>query len=538
MCIHNNADERAAGAGRIFALGGLLTVFHGSQLSPQQGGASASLWLTDAIGKGALTPPDARDWRMRLRDWAEDVELVPDLGQRVGSRTWFRGLATCFGLCAAALYLSPGFHPLPGEPQPLLAQPQFDEVRSQMITPLAMGADSGRRMGPTDAVQPLRETPERPQIELRAQVGGSDSLGRALSRAGVSNSDVTQVVNLASGDIGKGVKPGTPLDIILGRRASRDVPRPLDHLAFRARLDLALEINRVGGVLQVKRTAIHVDDTPLRIQGVIGDSIYQSARAAGAPPKAIQSFLRVIAQQVDLGSIHAGDRYDIITEYRRAETGDVEVGDLLFAGLHRPNGRGIDMLKWTSEGRSQWFEASGVGERRGVLSAPVQGRMSSGFGMRRHPILGYTRMHAGIDFAAAYGSPIYAATDGVVSYSGRHGGHGNYVRLEHGNGLATGYAHMSRIAARYGQRVRQGQVIGYVGSSGLSTGPHLHYELYRGGQTINPLSVKFTTTAQLAGRELAAFRERLRQLKSLRAGLPVKIAQASAAPSAPAQAIN
>lgn len=289
----------------------------------------------------------------------------------------------------------------------------------------------------------------------------------------------------------------------------------------------------MGGQLQVKRTPIHVDDTPLRIQGVIGDSIYQSARAAGAPPKAIQSFLRVIAQQVDLGSIHSGDRYDIITEYRRAATGDVEVGDLLFAGLHRASGRGIDMLKWTTDGRSQWFEASGVGERRGVLSAPVQGRMSSGFGMRRHPILGYTRMHAGIDFAAAYGSPIYAATDGVVSYSGRHGGHGNYVRLEHGNGLATGYAHMSRIAARYGQRVRQGQVIGYVGSSGLSTGPHLHYELYRSGRTVNPLSVKFTTTAQLAGGELAAFRNRLRQLKSLRVGVPVTIAQNKPQAAAP-----
>ena len=500
-------------------------MFYGSQSGPQQGGASASLWLLDAIGKGGVAAQGQRDWRVRLRDWAEDVELVPDLGQRVGSATWFRGLATCFGLCASALYLSPGFHALPGEPQPLLAQSQFDEVRSQMITPLALGADSGRRMGPTDAVQPLRDTPERPQIELRAQIGGSDSLGRALARAGVSSRDAAAVMNLVGSDIASGIKPGTPLDIILGRRASRNMPRPLDHLAFRARLDLALEVNRTGDVLQVKRTPIHVDRTPLRIQGVIGDSIYQSARAAGAPPKAIQSFLRVIAQQVDLGSVHAGDRYDIITEYNRAETGEAEVGDLLFAGLSRSNGRGINMLKWTSEGRSQWFEASGVGQRRGVLSAPVSGRMSSGYGMRRHPILGYTRMHAGIDFAARYGSPIYAATDGVVSYSGRHGGHGNYVRLDHGHGLATGYAHMSRIAARSGQRVRQGQVIGYVGSSGLSTGPHLHYELYRNGRTINPLSVKFTTTAQLEGRELAAFRARLAQLKGLRVGLPTQQAQ-------------
>jgi Membrane proteins related to metalloendopeptidases len=503
-------------------------VFHDGHSHAGQGGASASLWVTDAIRRGEPLE-DRRDWREKLRDWAEDVELVPDLGQRVGSLTWFRGLFTCFGLCGAALYLSPGFHALPGEPQPLLAAKQFDEVRSQMITPLALGADSGRRMGPTDAVQPLRTTPERPQIELRAQIGGSDSLGRALARAGVSGGDVATVTSLVAGDTGAGLKPGTPLDIVLGRRASRDMPRPLDRLSFRARLDLGIEISRVGGVLQVQRTAIHVDNTPLRIQGVVGESLYRSARAAGAPPKAIQSFLRVLAQQIDLGSISAGDRYDIVTEYHRADTGDVEVGDLLFAGLHRASGRGIDMLKWTQDGRAQWFEASGVGQRRGVLGAPVAGRLSSGFGMRRHPILGYTRMHAGVDFAARYGSPIYAVTDGVVSYAGRHGGHGNYVRLEHGHGLATGYAHMSRIAAAPGQRVRQGQVIGYVGSSGLSTGPHLHYELYRSGRVVNPLSVKFTTTAQLAGRELAAFRARLGQLKSLRVGLPVQVAEKQAA---------
>jgi murein DD-endopeptidase MepM/ murein hydrolase activator NlpD len=155
--------------------------------------------------------------------------------------------------------------------------------------------------------------------------------------------------------------------------------------------------------------------------------------------------------------------------------------------------------------------------------------MSSGFGMRRHPILGYTRMHAGIDFAARYGSPIYAVTDGVVAYAGRHGGHGNYVRIEHGGGLATGYAHMSRIAAIPGQRVRRGQVIGYVGSTGLSTGPHLHYELYRNGVTVNPLSVRFTTTAQLAGAELAAFRAKLAHYRQLRVGLHDSFAQAAGA---------
>ncbi|MFC3442361.1 M23 family metallopeptidase [Sphingobium rhizovicinum] len=506
-------------------------MFHDSQFGPQQGGASVSLWLADSLQQAPAASP--QDWRTRLREWADEVDLVPDLGQRIGSLTWFRGLATCFGLCATALYLSPAFEAIPGVPGPVLSSGHYDEVRSQMITPLALGADSGRHMGPTDAVQPLRETPERPQIELSAQVGSSDTLPRALSRAGVSSGDVATVMAMVGGDIDAGVKPGTRLDIILGRRASRDRPRPLDKLAFRARLDLDMEVTRAGGVLSVRRIPIRVDNTPLRIQGVVGDSIYRSARAAGAPPKAVQAFLRVIAGQVDLGGIGAGDRYDIVTEYRRAETGDVEVGELLYAGLKRARGKSIDMLKWTKDGRTEWFEASGVGERRGVLSAPVSGRLSSSFGMRRHPILGYTRMHAGIDFAARYGSPIYAVTDGVVSYAGRHGGHGNYVRIEHGGGLATGYAHMSRIAAASGQRVRRGQVIGYVGSTGLSTGPHLHYELYRRGQVVNPLSVKFTTVAQLAGGELAAFRARLAQYQGLRVGLHDNFAQkAATAPAA------
>jgi murein DD-endopeptidase MepM/ murein hydrolase activator NlpD len=146
-------------------------------------------------------------------------------------------------------------------------------------------------------------------------------------------------------------------------------------------------------------------------------------------------------------------------------------------------------------------------------------------------------MHAGIDFAAPYGSPIYAATDGIVEYAGRHGGHGNYVKLRHGGGIATGYAHMSRIAASVGDHVRRGQVIGYVGSTGLSTGPHLHYELYRNGQTINPASVKFTTTAQLVGRDLSAFRARLAQLKTLQAGpRAAPTVKVAAGPPATAQA--
>ena len=406
----------------------------------------------------------------------------------------------------------------------------YDEIRSQMMTPLALGADSGRRMGPTDAVAPLRETPERPMIELSAQIGSGDSFARTLSRAGVSSGDSAKIVDLLGADAQPGaLEAGTRIDITLGRRPNRSVPRPLDALSFRARLDLAISITRQNGALTIERTPIAVDNTPLRIRGVVTNSLYQSARAAGATPGTIQTFLRVIRQQIPIGAIGAGDNFDIIVAHRRAATGETETGDLLYGGIRLANGKRADMLKWTHDGKSEWFEASGVGRKRPGLGKPIQSgaRLSSGFGMRFHPILGYSRMHAGIDFAASTGTPIHAVTDGRVAYAGRHGGHGNYVKLSHSGGIATGYAHMSRIAVHSGERVRRGQVIGYVGSTGLSTGPHLHYEVYRGGRTVNPMSVKFEESSQLAGSELAAFRRRLAELKRISNGPATVVVPAS-----------
>ena len=125
-------------------------------------------------------------------------------------------------------------------------------------------------------------------------------------------------------------------------------------------------------------------------------------------------------------------------------------------------------------------------------------------------------MHQGIDYGAPMGSPIVAATDGIVSFAGWHGGHGNFVQIRHAGNLGTGYAHMSRIIARIGEHVSAGQLIGYVGSTGLSTGPHLHFEVYKDNVAVNPLSVKFTQAAQLAGGELARFKATLARLTGLR----------------------
>jgi len=258
--------------------------------------------------------------------------------------------------------------------------------------------------------------------------------------------------------------------------------------------------------------------TPLRIRGVVGSGLYRSARAAGAPIEAIQQYLQALDQHLSLDTaIEAGDTFDIIVAYRRAASGETQVGDLLFAGLEKAGKPKAQLLRWGKEGI--FFEASGMGAQRTGLIMPVYGgRVTSSFGARRHPVLGYTRMHAGIDFGAPHGAPIYAVGDARVIYSGWHGGHGNYVKLDHGGGFATAYAHMSRVAVPNGARVSAGQVIGYVGSTGLSTGPHLHYELYQNGRAVNPLSVRFTVTNQVDQKELAAFRARMAQLKAVSPG--------------------
>ena len=458
-------------------------------------------------------------WREEASQKLETIDLAPDLASDIGSKRWFRGLGTMLALGAVALAFRPDFAPLEAMPAMDMDESARDEFRSQMIMPLALGADSGRHMSASPQVIPLAAAPERPQIELVATLTKGDSFARMLQRAGVGSSEADRIDAMVAGAIDLAdVESGTKIDIVLGRRPEPGAPRPLDTLAFRARFDLELELFRDdAGNLALKRKPIRVDDTPLRIRGTVGQSLYRSARAAGAPASAVQEYIKALDDQIDLDrSVGASDTFDMILSYRRAATGERQAGQLLYAGIERDGKPKHQLMRWGSEGR--FYEASGVGEQRGGLVAPVPGSISSNFGMRRHPILGYRRMHSGMDFRARYGTPIVAVTDGRVASAGRAGGCGNAVKLSHGGGLSTRYCHMSRIAVRSGQSVRRGQVIGYVGSTGLSTGAHLHYEMYRGGRAINPASVKFVTRAQLEGRELMEFRAKLRQLKEIEPG--------------------
>jgi murein DD-endopeptidase MepM/ murein hydrolase activator NlpD len=456
-------------------------------------------------------------WRQHASINLSQIDWAPDLARDIGSGAWFRGVATLFGLAALAVAGWPDFAPLQAAPAMSIDASARDEFRSQMIMPLALGADSGRHMAPTLQAVRLADAPERPRVDLVASLSSGDSFARKLERAGVAAADAGRVSDLVAGMMPLSeIEPGTQVDITLGRRPSPDLPRPLDGLSFRARFDLQLAVQRIDGRLQLEPHPIRVDTTPLRIRGTVGRSLYLSARAAGAPAGVIQQYLRTLDEEMDLDDVSADDQFDMIVSYKRAATGEAEAGQLIYAGLTHNGQPRKQLLRWGRDGN--FYEASGVGEMRQGFMRPVPGWETSGYGMRRHPVLGYTRMHRGIDFHAPYGSPIYAAADGVVTFVGRHGGHGNFVKLDNGGGLGTGYAHMSRFAVTPGEHVRRGEVIGYVGSTGLSTGAHLHFEVYRNGETVNPDSVEYVRRAQLSGGELAAFRNMLANLKQVEPG--------------------
>ena len=466
------------------------------------------------------------EWKLKAGTWFHSLDLTPDLAEDIGSRRWFRGLGTMVALGAVAVAFWPTMAPLEARSAMPQGEEIRDEFRSQMIMPLALGADSGRRMGPTADVIPLENAPERPRIDMVATLAAGDTFASMLRRAGVSATDIGRVSALIGGAMPLSeIEPGTKMDIVLGRRPEPGAARPLDALKFRARFDLELEVGRqgadpdtgIGGDLALVRNIIRVDDTPLRVRGKVGSSLYRSMRASGVPASAVQDYLRALDDQIDLDrEVRATDEFDIIIAYRRAATGERQAGQLLFAGLEREGKPKTQLMRWGKDGR--FYEASGVGEQRRGLVAPVPGSISSSFGMRRHPILGYRRMHSGMDFRARHGTPIVAVTDGRVSSAGRAGGCGIAVRLDHGGGLSTRYCHMSRMAVRSGQEVRRGQVIGYVGSTGLSTGPHLHYEMYRNGRAINPASVDFVTRAVLSGTELIDFQRKLIELREIEPG--------------------
>ncbi len=453
------------------------------------------------------------------------LDIAWDLAEDIGSRRWWRGLGLLLGLIAFALLCAPGLSPVEAAQPAWLDGEARAQLAQQAFRPLSARPLPLHQIGGGMQVMAVAEAPERPRLDLVTTLAAGDSFAHMLTRAGVGAGDAARIADY----VGKvqpidRIAPGTAFQITLGPREAPGLPRPLEKLAFRARFDLALALSRSSGGFAYGEQKIAVDETPLRIRGLAGGSLYRSARAAGAPPAAIQQYLQALDAHMSLDAVEPGDSFDMILAYKRSAGGEIQPGNLLYAGLDSAGEAGghprVQLMRWGNDG--QFFDAAGGDSSAQTVSGlimPVSGgHITSNFGMRFHPILGYSRMHQGIDIGAAWGSPIYAVADGMVSYAGPHGGHGNFVRLDHGGGFGTGYAHMSRIGVSPGERVRAGQVIGYVGSTGLSTGPHLHYEVYQGGVPVDPASASFTVRAGIDVANRSEFKARLARLLLVKPG--------------------
>jgi len=258
--------------------------------------------------------------------------------------------------------------------------------------------------------------------------------------------------------------------------------------------------------------------------GTIRSSLYKAALNGGLSRQVLGDLIHIFSFDVDFQrEIQPGDSFELMYESFVDENGKiVRSGDIKMASMTLRGDKRTYYRFKGGDGFYDYYNANGRSVRKTLLRTPIDGaRISSRFGMRKHPILGYSKMHRGLDFAARTGTPVFAAGNGIVETAGRNGAYGKYVRIRHSGAYKTAYAHLSGYGPgiRKGRRVKQGQVIGYVGSTGRSTGPHLHYEVHKNGRRVNPLSIKLPSGRHLKNKELAAFEDHRRRLVSQFAAL-------------------
>ena len=296
---------------------------------------------------------------------------------------------------------------------------------------------------------------------------------------------------------------------------------------------------RGAHVVTVARTAdgaYNTSDKPLKPEGSYEESSgerasvyvssYRAAKSQELPDDFVTKFLRVHSYDVDFKQrVKGGDGFELFYELVQDENGVERPGELLYAGV-TVGGETHGYYRFrTSDGGIDYYDDKGSNSKKFLMRTPISGAMlTSGFGYRKHPLLQTVRAHLGVDWSAPIGTPIMASGNGTIEVADREGNYGNYIRIRHANGYKTVYAHLLRFAAGVskGVKVRQGQIVGYLGNTGMSTGPHLHYEVLINNQHTNPLSIKIPKSRQLQGRLLTDFRREKARIEDLMHRPPVK----------------
>ncbi|WP_254054944.1 M23 family metallopeptidase [Kiloniella sp. EL199] len=363
-------------------------------------------------------------------------------------------------------------------------------------------------------------------IEKMVTVSHGDTLMSLLVSAGVTRSEAHGVIKALTDVYSpRKIKPGLDIALtfappsdpnaekIVPQKKERDVG-PLRAMQFQPSVERIVKVSTTEGE-NTKYIAEEIQ-RPLtmkmtRSANEITSSLYLAATNVDVPNDIMIKMIRAYSFDVDFQrEIQKGDSFEVVYEAYYDEDGNLaRTGDMLYGKLNL-SGDDLQLYRFTpSSGFTDYFNEKGQSAKKALMRTPVDGaRLSSRFGKRKHPVLGYTKMHKGVDFAAPRGTPIYAAGDGVILRANRFSSFGNYVRIRHHSGYETAYAHMKGFAKgiRKSKRVRQGQVIGYVGTTGRSTGPHLHYEVLFNGRQVNPLSVKLPAGEKLKKTDLKKFK--------------------------------
>lgn len=374
---------------------------------------------------------------------------------------------------------------------------------------------------PAPVVVEAPKAPE-PRIEI-VEIESGDNLMEVLVSTGAERFDAHVAIQSLQGvyDPRRDLRVGDELQVTLGPVTDSGTGsgsgsfESLNYVLSGLKLpvsydrEVLVDRNEDGGFV-AREIILPLETETIRVADTIDTSLFVNASRAGVPTSVLIELVRIFSFDVDFQrDIWRDDKFEVLFDVERNTDGEiVGDGDIHYAKLTL-RGTELPLYRFeNSHGDVDYFNAKGEGVRKALMKTPIDGaRLSSRFGKRKHPILGYTRQHSGVDFAAPRGTPIYAAGDGSVVRAGPFSTFGNYIKIRHNGTYSTAYAHLNGFARgiRQGKRVRQGQIIGYVGTTGRSTGPHLHYEIHRDGKAINPLGLKLPSGEKLKGDRLTTF---------------------------------
>ena len=358
-----------------------------------------------------------------------------------------------------------------------------------------------------------------PFLEYDYIVQNSDTVEKILKKFSVKQSEINFVIMKIKKLGLSNIIPGQKVQFVLKRGADKTdmeivkIKYPISKTTF-------VNIDKTKDKLEITKNITELFKRDVVVKGAISNNLYSSAIKVGMEPNIIVEFARIYGFEVDFQrDIRKGDDFEVMYErYFDDRNKKIKTGKILYAYLN-VNNQKIKLYRFGKKNDYDFYDERGRSIVKALMKTPINGaRLSSGFGKRKHPILGFTKHHNGTDFAAPTGTPIMASGNGTVIKAGWCGNGGNCVRIRHNTSYTTGYGHMSKIATRTGRRVRQGQIIGYVGNTGMSTGPHLHYTVSYNGKFINSQKLKLPSGKILKGEERKLFEiERIK--------LDVKLAQ-------------